>query len=354
MLVDVLRTLTCSVSLGLLFILLFIVLAHSPMPLWLTTGRPPHDPTTPVGVLTEEEFNNLPEIIYEGTPEKGDSDTDNDEDGEEEEEINANELSTAEVKSGTEDNSVTGSSAAASEVDVEVGASIRGTQADEGEVSTGDVSLDGSKSETQAVESDSQAENIPTEAMDDDDFLKDKKDSAEEGPDTASNDGDFLETSESGTEHDKGETEMEDTQIISSEPDEETRHTAVHETETDKVVVIEGNQSVADSAAAKEKDEDADDTALDLVPQEQAVGSSNGTAEGPAKTIVADPSANEIQSGDSISELSPEDRGSTIQTTEQGEGEGTSQGDRQTTSTACAICIDEFETGERRTLLPKC
>eukprot|EP00977_Amphora_coffeiformis_P014580 scaffold4097_cov166-Amphora_coffeaeformis.AAC.37 len=322
-----------------------------PMPLWLTTGRPPHDPPTPVGVLTEAEFNNLPEIIYIGIPEKDDCDTDDEEDGNKEK-VNANRLSNGEVKSGTEDNSVTGCSAAASNVDVEAGASTPGTQADEGEASVENVSLDVSQPENHADESESPAENIPPEAMDDDGFLKANKDSGEQSPANASNDF-LLETGDSGGEHDTGEAEMEDTRLVSSEPDEEKGPTAVNDTETDEAVLTEGNPTPTGVVVAKEKD--GDDAVLDPVSSEQAVGSPDGAvAEGLSKTTGANPPANETQSVESKAESSPEGCGSTAQTTEQGEGESTTQDERQTTSTSCAICIDEFETGERLTLLPKC
>uniref|UniRef100_A0A6S8I405 RING-type domain-containing protein n=1 Tax=Amphora coffeiformis TaxID=265554 RepID=A0A6S8I405_9STRA len=322
-----------------------------PMPLWLTTGRPPHDPPTPVGVLTEAEFNNLPEIIYIGIPEKDDCDTDDEEDGNKEK-VNANRLSIGEVKSGTEDNSVTGCSAAASNVDVEAGASTPGTHADEGEASVENVSLHVSQPETHADESESPAENIPPEAMDDDGFLKANKDSGEQSPANASNDF-LLETGDSGGEHDTGEAEMEDTRLVSSEPDEEKGPTAVNDTETDEAVLTEGNPTPTGVVVAKEKD--GDDTVLDPVSSEQAVGSPDGAvAEGLSKTTGANPPANETQSVESKADSSPEGCGSTAQTTEQGEGESTTQDERQTTSTSCAICIDEFETGERLTLLPKC
>ena len=317
---------------------------HSPMPLWLTTGRPHHDPPTPVGVLTEAEFNSLPEIIYQGTPEKDDSDTDSKEQADEEEADTTNELSATDVKSGTEDNYVTGSGSTASQGDIEAGVSERGTRADEDEVSIENVSLDTAKPETQGDEGESAVKNISLEEMDDDDFLKGNEDSAEERPDHASTHGDFLETGDIDVDHDK-EAEVENFQVVSSHPEKEERPAAANEMETEKTVVIERKQAAAHSVTTP-----VDDTTLDQVPAEQAACSTDEAAEETVTTTNVDPPANDTQNGGPLPESSPVGCGSTAQT----EGENQTQDERQTTSTACAICIDEFETGERLTLLPKC
>ena len=336
----------------------FLSLIHSPMPLWLTTGRPPHDAPTPVGVLTEAEFNNLPEIVYEGIPEKVESDTD--EDGDEEDD-NANKWSTAEVKSGTEDNDVNGSNAATSETDVEAGEPTSGTstpgtptppvtRADEGEVALENFPLNGSTPETHADESESPADNVPPEAMDDGGFLKENKESAGEGPAAASNDAEFLEKG------DISQANTEDLKKVPSEPDEEKRPVAVHDSETEKSVVTEANQTAAEPVPLEQSDAtEANQPAAEPVPLEQPVDSTAGTEakEGSARVPV-DPSANETENGATLPESNPEGCGCTSETAEPCERENPAQDDRQTTSTACAICIDEFETGERLTLLPRC
>ena len=317
------------------------------MPLWLTTGRPPHDSPTPVGVLTEAEFSNLPEIIYQGIPEKDDSDTDREEQGDEEEADTTNELSATEVNAGTEDNHVTASGSEASRVDVEAGVSAPGTRADADEVSIENVSLDTAKPETQADEGEVvvAVKNISLQAMDDDEFLTGNEDSAEESPDHASIHGDFLETGDIGVDHDNEEAERKKFQVVSSDLEKEKRHAAANETETEKTVAIERKQVADYSVTTK-----VDDTTVDSIPAEEAADNLDEAVEETATTTNVDPSANDRQNGDPLPESSAEGCGSTAQA----EGEDQTQDERQTTSTACAICIDEFETGERLTLLPKC
>ena len=298
------------------------------MPLWLTTGRPPHDGPAPVGVLTEEEFNNLPEIVYTGIPEKDEFDTDQEDEENDEGDAGAGHshtLSKTEVKSGSTELTVEGSDLPASDVDLESGAGLA-SQASSGEepASEGNVTSDESLDEMQTLVDSEKVENDVVAPLQEGEFLN--KPGAETGETVVvGQDGDFLKSSPGNKEAHNESLEQETTAMnesLSKMPEEE--------------IVFNGASTEASSPDSSDTDEGQDETKGLLPASSSEEEHQIKPEESPQQTNGTDATGTVIEPA----EDNPSPEGGT--------------GDKQTTSTACAICIDEFETGEKLTLLPRC
>ena len=307
----------------------------------------------PVGVLTEDEFNNLPEIIYKGVPGNDDDGSEDDIDeidnshdnnqnsnqptAGDTDEDNSRTSDNVEVQSGSESNDHAHSKedeTKSPHVDVEAGDGIQ-------------INADGN-------------ERFQADVLKDEEFLNDKETlnanvTTKDVGTSLDHDNDFLEadsTLGTGqattlTKSSKGELCLESK--IKSAADEETQDDENDFNAKATSSEMQSRPGMEESVDDLETHTKSDKEWPESTEEENSVNTSLDAEVKGKESIVSLNDNSPERSG-----ANNEESGSPVNDTANVEDESSTAEERETTSTACAICIDEFETGERLTLLPRC
>ena len=323
------------------------------MPLWLSTGRPANDGPMPVGVLTEDEFNNLPEIIYKGVP--GNDDDGSEDDIDEIDNSHDNNQNSNQPTAGDtdEDNSRTSDN-----VEVQSG-SESNDRAHSKEDETKSPHVDVEAGDGIQINTDGN-ERFQADVLKDEEFLNDKETlnanvTTKDVGTSLDHDNDFLEadsTLGTGqattlTKSSKGELCLESK--IKSAADEETQDDENDFNAKATSSEMQSRPGMEESVDDLETHTKSDKEWPESTEEENSVNTSLDAEVKGKESIVSLNDNSPERSG-----ANNEESGSPVNDTANVEDESSTAEERETTSTACAICIDEFETGERLTLLPRC
>lgn len=321
-----------------LFLLFWCDLWYSPMPLWLTTGRPHHDGSTPSTVLSEEQFNRLPEITYKGAPARSDMDP-HEERRYLVDAATTTASSTTEVKSGADEIS--------EDINPWSNETSNGGEVDD--VESGKVVV--SENTVDDKEPTPEKESAKADTAEESDIVVDTS--------TATKDDVLLEERDSLQNDAAKQTKNSaDSNVVP----ETTAPSTAEEQTSDELPKVKNNTTKETSetmADVEIKQFDSTQTAPDIAASDGNVKEdSSSTTSSPifsAEPEVVVPPAEVGQGSTAAPTL--EASSTPIGTTESGNGRITpleSNNERETISTSCAICIDEFEFGEKLTLLPRC
>jgi hypothetical protein len=283
------------------------------MPLWRSAARPGHEGSTTTNVLTEEQFNSLPEIVYKGAP--AGSDYDPDEEGDPPTGAETSTNSDAELGSDVDENHVSADSSV-HDVDVEAGAGAVSSAVAVGNNLESDANKEAALEEAEIF--------VPSDANNRESSENDIQVQKDDINITSGEAEVHMPTDAVAGESDESEIIVPSEPVSTTVSDGNIRHN----TDQDDVNESKEGELLQRNTESHQSEEPVeDDIALPADQNTTSVEEKDRTG------VVAQNEGLAPVNADAPSEEACE---------------------RETISTSCAICIDEFVNGEKLTLLPKC